>query len=129
MRLLGNFAEFTPNATGAVSLRSVLDTQMPDRLRRLVAFYLLQAGVLRYTMERLPDVLDGEEVFLSGGLKTDGSWYWRADLSHYVMKYGIPLPEEFLQNAERNHWSPPVLTEEERGRLARQLRRDGDAVG
>lgn len=125
MRRLGDFREFSTEIGTAPSIIESFDENMPARLRRLVAFYLLQGGALRYTMERLPDVVDGEDVYLSGGLQTDGEWFWRTDLAHYVMKYGLALPGEFIDHASANSWNPPELTDEDRGGLAAELRRRG----
>lgn len=125
MNYLGACAELESDNPLLPSIRDLIDPGMPDRDRRLVSFYLLQGGVLRYVMERVPDVLDGEEVHLTAGLRTDGDWYWRADLAHYVAKYGLALPPAFVAQAAANGWVPPILTEEERGALAAALRNEG----
>ncbi len=95
---------------------------MSERLRRLVAFYLVQGQPVRHTMERRDDVLDGERIYLSGGLLTDGEWYWRCDLAHYVLKYGMTMPESFLENAEANAWTPPHLADDHLAALAKRIR-------
>jgi hypothetical protein len=36
---------------------------------------------------------------------TDGSWVWTGSLLYYVALYHIRLPERFLQDAARQHWT------------------------
>lgn len=103
---------------------AVLD-QLPDRERRRLAIYLLEAPQIRFTMERIPDVLDGEDVPLTGGLRSDGVWFWRSDLAHYVLKYGVAVPEEFLAHAAENRWTPPSFTEDELSEIAAKVRELG----
>ncbi|WP_112724808.1 hypothetical protein [Micromonospora noduli] len=44
---------------------------------------------------------------------TDGEWSWPSDLSYYVQKYQVGLPEEFLQHAAARGWRVQKLTQEE----------------
>ncbi len=52
------------------------------------------------------DVLDDEPVYLTASPATDGDWFWRRDLAHYVAKYNIALPDEFLEHARAHQWAP-----------------------
>jgi len=120
MKRLGAFSEFVVKGS-LPSIVTAIGDPLESRLRRLIVQYLLLAGTLLSTMERLPDVLDGEETPLTAGLRTDGVWYWRTDLAHYVAKYDVELESEFLDHAQSNAWTPPSLSEAERGLLARDL--------
>jgi hypothetical protein len=48
-------------------------------------------------------VIDGRAV---GGTTemTDGEWFWFAGLIHFVEKYNVRLPEEFLRHAGAHGW-------------------------
>lgn len=35
---------------------------------------------------------------------TDGVWFWYAGLIHFIEKYNVRVPEEFIQHAARNGW-------------------------
>lgn len=120
MKRVGEFCEFW-GGKSCVAIRDALG-RLDDVERRLAGLYLAQGHAVRYTMERRRDVLDDEEVFLSSGLRTDGSWYWRADLAHYVLKYGVQLPQEFLFHASSNNWQPPTLPESELRSIATTIR-------
>lgn len=124
MKPLGLFKELQGSPAGSPSMAAVAGA-LTEQQRRLTGIYLLQGGQVRFTMERIPDVLDGEEVFLTAGLRTDGLWFWRSDLAHYVLKYGPALPGEFLDHLVANGWTPPAIAEEDLATIARQLREEG----
>lgn len=124
MKPLGLFKELPGSPAGSPLMRPAAGA-LNERQRGLIGTYLLEGGQVRFTMERMPDVLDGDEVFLTAGLRTDGVWFWRSDLAHYVLKYGPALPDDFLDHAAANGWTPPALAEEELARIARQLREEG----
>jgi len=48
-------------------------------------------------------MIDGRCV---GGITplTDGVWFWPAGLIHFVDKYNVALPREFIDHAVRNGW-------------------------
>jgi hypothetical protein len=102
------FREFAPTTLDLPSLAEAARSADPVRQRRTAA-YLLTATHVAATMERRPDVLDGEDVYLGAGLQSDGDWYWRSDLAHYVMKYNVELEPEFYAHAASFLWSPGVL--------------------
>lgn len=35
---------------------------------------------------------------------TDGTWFWPAGLIHFVEKYNVAVPTEFVEHAARNGW-------------------------
>lgn len=58
-----------------------------------------------------PDVLDPEAPDLTGigSLFTDGTWIWREDLPHYVAKYHVLLPGDFIEHIRAlDYKAPPV---------------------
>ena len=43
----------------------------------------------------------------TGSACTDGVWLWPDDLSYYVRKYNISIPEAFLETMKGNNWENP----------------------
>jgi hypothetical protein len=35
---------------------------------------------------------------------TDGVWYWPAGLIHFIEKYNVRVPQEFIEHAAKNNW-------------------------
>ena len=35
---------------------------------------------------------------------TDGTWFWPAGLIHFIEKYHVLVPQEFIEHAARNQW-------------------------
>ncbi|PAX89051.1 hypothetical protein CLM85_13485 [Streptomyces albidoflavus] len=60
-----------------------------------------------------PDVLEPEGQLLTGigSLRTDGEWIWRGDLSHYVSRHHVALPDQFVTHIRDSHYSPPKVPE------------------
>ncbi|OON72773.1 hypothetical protein GBW32_32095 [Streptomyces tsukubensis] len=74
--------------------------------------------------EPAPDVLDplGPVLPGAGSLRTDGDWIWRADLAHYVEKYHLMLPVDFLSLVRsRAFVVPRVPSEQLRAILTTEL--------
>jgi hypothetical protein len=44
---------------------------------------------------------------------TDGAWVWPADLPHYLERYHVRLPQEFLDHAARMDWRMPDVVLED----------------
>ena len=48
---------------------------------------------------------------------TDGEWFWYAGLIHFIEKYNVRVPAEFIAHAARHGWRvnkealPPVQYE------------------
>ena len=43
----------------------------------------------------------------TGSACTDGVWLWPDDLSYYVRKYNIFIPDAFLETMKGNNWKNP----------------------
>jgi hypothetical protein len=110
LRPLGVFREFSDWPAGSPSIHGAVGGGPSAEIQRRVLFYLATATQIRSTMGMVPDVVDGEAVFLSEGLQSDGDWYWRCDLAHYCVKYNVWLPADFTAHTQRHQWSPGVLT-------------------
>ncbi|MGW6933408.1 hypothetical protein ACWGE0_25355 [Lentzea sp. NPDC054927] len=44
---------------------------------------------------------------------TDGVWLWHGMLIHYLRKYDVALPAEFLEHMAAREWVVPELTDDE----------------
>jgi len=55
------------------------------------------------------DVLDESGPVGTGTVLTDGEWAWPDDLIHYLEKYHVALPDEFVEHAIANHWHVPEV--------------------
>ena len=119
---LGVFREFSEWPSDAPSIRGAMNGGPAPEVQRRIAFYLSRATSIRATMGMVPDVVDGEDVFLSSGLLSDGDWYWRGDLAHYVLKYNVALPDEFVAHAASHLWDPGQLTDAQAADCSDRLR-------
>lgn len=55
------------------------------------------------------DVLDpSSRVPLVAHTYTDGTYYWRLDIAHYVEKYHLRLPSDFISHMASMNWKPPT---------------------
>ena len=102
MLVVGLFRELTREKKGF--LPSIYDAKgklsAPEASQ--VAAFLRKGIPVFDVMEATPDPFDAK-TFVKGGpsLLSDGNWVWREDLAHYVERYQIGLPSEFLQHAQR----------------------------
>jgi hypothetical protein len=112
MKKLGFFQEFdednAENDIMASCVRSEPATMQTDVVR-----YLQRGIPVIDVMEVSPDVLDGSAVDETGSILTDGEWYWREDLAHYVSKYNIALPDEFLADIAGRAYELPLTSVEQ----------------
>lgn len=55
------------------------------------------------------DVLDiTSRVPLNPHTYTDGIYLWRLDIAHYVEKYHLRLPSDFIRHMASLNWQPPT---------------------
>jgi hypothetical protein len=102
MQLLGFVHDLEPNATAQLpSLRSIRD-QLDPAVVPAVVEYLQQGDIVSDALEIVSDPLDPTSAIAGGsGLQSDGTWVWRQDLWHYVQRYRIALPKDFVDHALR----------------------------
>lgn len=126
MRQLAHFAEFG-GPVGA-SIQSAIRMNALGS-EALVARYLRSCTTVLDVMERMPDVLDGSNVELTGSLITDGFWYWREDLAYYVEKYHVDLGSEFISDVTRRGFVPVHLNDAEARRATIEVIEDWQKGG
>jgi len=114
LRPVVRFREFPFGTRDDPSMREFLTAQPWDR-QEPVTRYLRSGLILAHPLgadlmdwfdrpNRANPVLDGGVV---GGVTplTDGVWFWPAGLIHFVERYNVRLPEEFVEHAARAGWT------------------------
>jgi hypothetical protein len=67
--------------------------------------FLMSLGVAK-------DLLDPQHKIIGiPNVLTDGQWAWTSDVSYYVQKYHIVLPEEFVRHMAENNWICPKIND------------------
>ncbi|WP_246563981.1 hypothetical protein [Streptomyces roseirectus] len=111
--MLGFYEEFDDSVRLNGSVRAAVRAVGEPDEAELVAY--LDAGhILIDVMEGGRDVLTGLPHRHSLGCSspvTDGTWFWRLDLPHYVETHHVQLPAAFLTHVRGlGHRMPPLIT-------------------
>lgn len=105
------------------SLRPLVrDSPQPDE--EALVGYLKSGAVLAVAPGIVFDVLKdeaGPPILAGPMILTDGVYWWRDDLTYYVERYHVVLPEPFVGHARANGWRAPELSAVERARAAREI--------
>jgi hypothetical protein len=105
-RELGTLRPGTPQPSIADQARESL----PDAEQ--VVAYLRGGHVLIDMMDVQKDWFDPSHKIMDGPtVVTDGEWYWRIDLAHYVGRHHLRLPADFLARIRDNDYTVPDLDE------------------
>jgi hypothetical protein len=89
---------------------SLCDQPQADEAR--IAAYLRNGVCLCARGCYEEDVLDpSSSVPLFGHQYTDGKYTWPLHLAHYVEKYHLRLPPEFIRHMASRNWQPPTKEE------------------
>ncbi|MFI0979248.1 hypothetical protein ACH4SP_19885 [Streptomyces sp. NPDC021093] len=106
---VGFFREFTHDeATATPSIHDAVGTHALYDEAGIVAY--LESGAEIFTaMGADRDVVSGDEWVPSGSLSTDGKWLWPGELAHYVRRYHLELPADFLTDVRAAQYAPPAL--------------------
>jgi hypothetical protein len=124
MRLAGFFREIQTFTDGE-SILSSLDA-LPLPMRSLAAGYLRNGYRVVESLGALADDMVDPSIRKIGrkAVFTDGTWCWPYVLAYYVEKYGVRLPQEFVEFMVANSWRPPSVSKEQRSAILREF---GDA--
>lgn len=91
-----------------------LSERIPEPDRAKVADYLRSGYMTLAIMEISHDVLNRTFEYPGGSaILTDGTYYWRADATEYVLRYGSGLSPDFMAHAQRSNWKIPQMSREE----------------
>ena len=110
LRCIGHYYELTPDAQRLEIAR--LQGGLVPTMKQNVLQYLqsgVEAGIVmmvEYDHVAKPEVCLGTVVLVS-----DGKWSWPKSLAHFVDKYDVALPAEFLEEMAKSNWIVPPGTE------------------
>lgn len=80
--------------------------------RDRVVEYLRTAPTVLDVLDVLVDMVDGSESIRSASsLISDGVWIWRVDSVHYLDRYPLEIPEEFLAHVRARDYRPPAAVD------------------
>jgi hypothetical protein len=110
VREVGFFKELEHGDPGGASIHDQVRDSAHPKVSEIAAY--LDAGVpIMGGSGVVRDVLsEGREIIRGFQILTDGEWVWPAELSHYVRRYHVALPDELLERMERNRYRVPQLT-------------------
>ena len=76
---------------------------LEDRVK--IVEYLSNGKPLVFSVHHVYDVISKDRrVIGTLGIFTDGTWAWPTDLSYYVDKYNVSLPNEFVSHMRNHDW-------------------------
>ncbi|EJZ17373.1 hypothetical protein NE852_12940 [Rhizobium sp. Pop5] len=108
LKRVGFFRELPHGDPEGPSLKHFSAAVALQENARIVSY--LRSGALFIASPGLSrDVLSDEHPIIGSlALWTDGTFLWPSDLSHYVEKYSVGLPREFIKHMEGNAWTVPA---------------------
>ena len=118
IKRLGFFRELPYGDLDGPSLHEHISaTPHPDE--PAILSYLENGIKMPFCNRLLQDVLDDSVDFFAEGplMISDGEWAWFSDLSYYVRKYHVRLPDAFIQYAVHQGWHIPKITVEKCDKL------------
>ncbi|RKH51115.1 hypothetical protein D7Y23_11065 [Corallococcus sp. AB050B] len=124
LQFAGNFRELTLGSDEGPSLVEARG-QISEAERSRIGRYLATGTVFAASSGPLSDWFTGEKNIAPHHALTDGVWHWRADLPHYVLRYGVALPDAFLQRMQDLDWKCPTLSRQELDAFMEQLLFEG----
>ena len=131
LRRVGFFREFYPDCADLLWMRDCMGTRRVRSEERIVRY--LEAGhLLSAVMEGMRDYFDGTPFEGGSGCSsflTDGVWLWRRDLAHYVGRYHVGLPDEFVRHLVESRFAVPELSPEELAALTAAEEQGSAATG
>jgi hypothetical protein len=116
----GHFRELSDGDPSGPSLEESRD-KLPQELRPRAAQYLCGGSVWVTTGRLVDDWFDGTPGIAPQEIRTDGEWLWPGHYAYYVKKYGVDIPQEFLDHMARQGWIAPELTEAKMRKVVEQI--------
>lgn len=115
LRRVGFFREFYPDYPSLPWMRDAMSTRRIRSEARIVR-YLKAGHVLSAVMEGMTDYFDHTPFEGGSGCSsflTDGVWLWRRDLAHYIGRYHVGLPDEFVRHLVESGFQVPELSQQD----------------
>lgn len=118
---VGYFRELGHGDPEGPSLREALGVGDESEAARIADYLEDGAGVAATTAPAV-DVVDPQHPVLgSVSIRTDGEWVWPSDLAHYVRRYAVALPHQFVETVRERGYRAPRLTEDQLDALIDEL--------
>jgi len=90
--------------------------------REKIISYLKSGQMILFRPQIVADVLSEKEEWIgSTSIYSDGVWLWKDYLVHYLEKYNIQIPPEFILHAERNNWQSPKISSEREEKITDEI--------
>lgn len=99
---------------------SIQDVEVEDKEK--IVSYLKSGQMILFCPEIVTDVLsDKEEWIGSTSIYSDGIWLWKNYLVHYLEKYNISLPQDFILHAKNNNWQNSKVSSEREDEIINEM--------
>jgi hypothetical protein len=122
LKSVGFFAELGRSPDYHGSMRDISASE-PSTDEAALIDYLRSGHQLFDVPETAFDVLQHDLKIVGGpSLLSDGMWIWRLDLPHYVGRYHLRLPREFVDHVRANEYAVPALSDEELTSVGLEIR-------
>lgn len=108
---VGFYRELTTCPEAQQGMVSIMDgvAESPQEHEEKMVVYLRKGICLGARGGYVNDVLDpSSRIPLVPHLYTDGTYLWRLDIAHYVEKYHLRLPTDFIRHMASMNWQPPT---------------------
>jgi hypothetical protein len=107
LKKVGFFRELSYGDDNGLSLRESINS-FPQENEDKTAKYLKNGVLFIACFGVTHDILDESSDFTTEPhILTDGTWAWFNELSYYVEKYHVKLPDDFLVHMESSNWLIP----------------------
>ncbi|MFE7508433.1 hypothetical protein [Promicromonospora sp. NPDC057488] len=101
--------------------------QLADDVARAAGAYLSNGHVVLGSAQGVKDLLDpGRGPICQFLVLTDGHWVWPSSLAHYVERYKVELPREFIDDMRARQWHVLPIADAEIDAIGNLL--SGDAA-
>ena len=109
---IGRFRELTHDLEEQQRLPSnseaISESPQEDE-EKIVAYLRDRVFCFGWRASYLDDVLDPfDRTLLNANPCTDGTYYWCLDIAHYVEKYHLRLPPDFIRHVASMNWQLPA---------------------
>jgi hypothetical protein len=122
LKPVGFYTELSQTSHYRESLRDATASE-PSADEPAVIAYLRAGHQLFDVPATTSDVISHDmRIVGAPSLLSDGSWVWRLDLPHYVGRYHLRLPREFLDHVRANRYSVPALSDKEMNAVGLEIR-------
>jgi hypothetical protein len=108
---VGFYRELTDDPAESQTLPRITDalSMSPQGSEEKIVAYLRNGVCVGARGGFVQDVLDpSSSVPLHAHLYTDGKYLWALDIAHYVEKYHLRLPSDFIAHMASRNWKPPT---------------------